>query len=393
MRRINQGAVFSLLFSSFLIFCNLYVIQPLIGEFSTNYSVSISMANWVFASTSLGLSFFLIPWALFAERFGRRLVMLLSLAASTAVLILMLIFSHSIYYWIGLRFLLGIALAGLPAVAVAYISEEFHKSLVITIIGLYIAANSLGGISGRLLGGFIAEHFSLLAPIYVCAILTLIGFISTLIYLPKERYFQLSSLQLSAIKNNTLTHITNPLLWRAYLIGAICFGMFINVFTVVGLRLAEAPWSFNSGEISLLFLCYLAGTLSSSFAGKFNKRFNSLTGISVGWIFILLGTLLLLSSSLFLIILGLLLCSVGFFFAHSLISSWVTHYATTARALSTALYLSCYYLGASLGGFYLIEAWNEGVWFYVPSAAIIVLMIVPFLLNSLYKSNYTNNRQ
>ncbi|MGV6987771.1 MFS transporter [Testudinibacter sp. P80/BLE/0925] len=370
--------------SSFLVFANLYVVQPLLSLFAARYAVSLNLANWIFAAASLGMSLCLIPWALLADRYGRRLVMLLSLSLS-ALFSLCLLFSDSVTAWIGLRFLQGIALAGLPAVAIAYISEEFEASAVVPAVGIYIAANSLGGISGRILGGILAEMFGLNAPMIFTALLTLGGALLTYFCLPKERYFSPQSLAFKSMLANLCGHIKNPLLWRTFLISGICFGMFVNMFSVIGLRLQQAPWLLNTLQVSLLFLCYLSGTFAASMAGRFSRRFSAPRGMLLGWLLLMSGMLLLISSSLWILIAGLLLCSIGFFFTHALASAWVGKNATHARALASALYLSSYYLGASVGGNYLLTVWQQFGWHWIAPAAMFLLSGVLWLLSGMFK--------
>ncbi|MBL7439254.1 MFS transporter, partial [Escherichia coli] len=51
---------------------------------------------------------------------------------------------------LALRLLTGIALAGMPAVAMAYVSEEVEPHSVGPAMGLYIAGSAIGGMAGRL---------------------------------------------------------------------------------------------------------------------------------------------------------------------------------------------------------------------------------------------------
>jgi YNFM family putative membrane transporter len=64
----------------------------------------------------------------------------------------------------------------------------------------------------------------------------------------------------------------------------------------------------------------------------------------------LCGLLLTLFSSLWLIFIGMLLFSAGFFAAHSVASSWIGPRARRARGQASSLYLFSYYLGSSLAG-------------------------------------------
>ncbi|MFC0308545.1 MFS transporter [Gallibacterium trehalosifermentans] len=372
-------ASFALAFSSFLVFCNLYSAQPILADFAQKYQVSIAVANWIFAGTSLGLSLSLIPWALFADRFGRRLMMKFSLGI-TAVIGILLYFADSVSMWIFLRIVQGIALGGLPAVAIAYISEEFEQRSIASVVGTYIAANSLGGISGRLLGGFLADHFELNTPMLFCGILAVIGVFLIIYWLPKEQHFQLQTLQFNNLRKNLCGHIRNPKLWRTYFIGGLGFGVFINLYSVVSLRLINEPYSFSTTQISLLFLCYLSGTFAASLTGKLTQRYSSLRGMFFGWCILLIGVLLLTVSSLPLIIIALLICSIGFFSTHALASGWVGKQAQQARALASALYLSFYYFGSSIVGFYLIFLWRYFSWESVIIGSLILLSFIPIFI-------------
>ncbi|QGM81495.1 MFS transporter [Otariodibacter oris] len=379
-----RHAIATLAFSSFLVFCNLYTVQPMLSLFSEQFNVSESVANWIFASGSLGISCCLIPWAIFADRFGRKIIILTSLILTTLTSLL-LFFSNDLTTWIGLRLLQGLSLAGMPAVVVAYITEEFEQNAVISAVGIYIAANTLGGISGRLIGGILSEYFSPNSAMLFCSIITLLGVIATYHYLPKETHFTSQSLAIKRMIENLCQHIKNPQLWRAFLIGGISFGMFINLFSVVGLHLEQEPWNFSTTQVSLIFLCYLSGTATASMAGKLSYKWGMIKTMFIGWGIFSIGILFTLFDSLWLIILGLLICSIGFFLVHSLASAWVGKTAIKARALASALYLSCYYLGASVGGFYLLYFYQTMAWTTVPLSAEVLLLSIPLLILGLKK--------
>ncbi|OBX06242.1 MFS transporter [Gallibacterium genomosp. 3] len=378
-------ASFALAFSSFLVFCNLYSAQPILADFAKKYQVSITIANWIFAGASLGLSLSLIPWALFADRFGRRLMMMISLGI-TAIIGIILYFVDSVSAWIFFRVAQGVALGGLPAVAVAYISEEFEPRSIASVVGSYIAANSLGGISGRLLGGFLADHFGLNMPMLFCGFLAVIGVFLIIYCLPKEQHFQLQALQFDNLRKNLCGHIRNPKLWRTYFIGGLGFGVFINLYSVVSLRLINAPYDFSTTQVSLLFLCYLSGTFAASLTGKLTQRYSALRGMFLGWCVLLIGVVCLMVSSLPLIIMALLICSIGFFTTHALASGWVGKQAQQARALASALYLSFYYFGSSMVGFYLIFLWRHYSWASVILGSIVLLSFIPVCIWGMRKS-------
>ena len=62
------------------------------------------------------------------------------------------------WHWLlGLRLLEGVALAGLPAVAMAYLREEIDADHHARATGLYIGGTALGGMAGRIVSALLAE--------------------------------------------------------------------------------------------------------------------------------------------------------------------------------------------------------------------------------------------
>jgi predicted MFS family arabinose efflux permease len=146
------------------------------------------------------------------------------------------------------------------------------------------------------------------------------------------------------------------------LIGGANFALFVNLYTVMGFRLVSTPHSVPVGLASLIFLCYLAGTVSSKLSSRWTQRFDALSGILLGVSVSLIGMLVSAIDLIPFMLIGLVLISGGAFFAHTLAYSWVSQKATTAKATATALYLVHYYIGGSLGGFLLLYCWQNFGW-------------------------------
>ncbi len=121
-----RKAAFALSFGSFLVFCNLYLFQPMLPVFADAFVVTATKANWLLASSTLGLSLSLLPWAMLSEKIGRRPVILVSLVLMPLVGFLSLLVD-SFWGLVAVRALMGISLAGYAAVAVAYMADEFSR--------------------------------------------------------------------------------------------------------------------------------------------------------------------------------------------------------------------------------------------------------------------------
>ncbi|EFO45660.1 MFS transporter [Vibrio parahaemolyticus] len=351
----------SLALGSFLVFSNLYLLQPMLPTFATLFSISETQVNWLFAASTLALSFSLVPMAVLSESIGRKPVMMVGLFSIPAISALMLL-GDSFIFLVACRALIGIALAAFAAVAVAYMAEELDKHAFSMAIGTYIAANSLGGIAGRISGGLLADNFSVDVAIEVMMVVTLIGVICVHYLLPKQRNFTPSSSSLRHQNRAIIGHFRNQRVWFAMLIGGLNFALFVNLYSVMGFRLVSAPHNVPVGLASLIFICYLGGTFSSRCAGHWSKRYSSILGMFLGAVVSMAGMWIAAFESLASMLIGLLLISFGAFFTHTLAYGWVGQNATQAKATATALYLVHYYVGGSLGGFLLLYCWQHGGW-------------------------------
>ncbi|HFD4042833.1 TPA: MFS transporter [Vibrio parahaemolyticus] len=351
----------SLALGSFLVFSNLYLLQPMLPTFATLFSISETQVNWLFAASTLALSFSLVPMAVLSESIGRKPVMMVGLFSIPAISALMLL-GDSFIFLVTCRALIGIALAAFAAVAVAYMAEELDKHAFSMAIGTYIAANSLGGIAGRISGGLLADNFSVDVAIEVMMVVTLIGVICVHYLLPKQRNFTPSSSSLRHQNRAIIGHFRNQRVWFAMLIGGLNFALFVNLYSVMGFRLVSAPHNVPVGLASLIFICYLGGTFSSRCAGHWSKRYSSILGMFLGAVVSMAGMWIAAFENLAAMLIGLLLISFGAFFTHTLAYGWVGQNATQAKATATALYLVHYYVGGSLGGFLLLYCWQHGGW-------------------------------
>ena len=170
-------------------------------------------------------------------------------------------------------------------------------------------------------------------------------------------------------------HLSNPMLLSAYLIGGLNFFIFINQYSYITFVLADEPYNLPASLLGLLFLTYLTGTFGSAISGKVSDYLSQPRAMALGIAILAVGSCVTLFDSLLMIIIGFLINSFGFFFSHSTASSWVSKQATHAKASASSLYLLFYYLGASLGGFYLQPFWSIWHWPGVILGSLIVLVL------------------
>ncbi|QEA39421.1 MFS transporter [Pistricoccus aurantiacus] len=379
-------ATSALCLGSFLVFINLYVVQPLLPELRHTFGISTLVASLPMSLATLTLAASLLLFGSLSDAMGRGPIMRATLLL-TALCSLVMYFAPSFESLVLLRMLQGLMIGGLPSVAVAWMGDEFDNRALMLAVGLYISANSLGGISGRVVGGVVAERVEWHGAFLAVGIFSLIGVALFWWLLPKAQNFTPTPFKARVALGAIRDHLRNPLLLAAYLIGGLNFMVFINQYSYVTFRLSDAPYNLSAQWLGLLFLTYLGGTLGSAISGRIAQRFSQPVCLMLGIAVFMLGSLATLSDSLLVIVAGLTVNAFGFFFAHSTASSWVSRNARQSRGSATALYLVFYYLGASIGIFYLEPFWLVAGWPGVIAGSWLILLFTLGTANWLRRRN------
>lgn len=378
----------ALIIGSFMVFANVYVTQPLLPMIAEQFAVNELQAASSFTITTLTLGVSLLFYGPLSDALGRKNIMLITLLGVTFTTAALSLVND--YHWLlGLRALQGVFLAGLPAIAVAYLGDEYTPHALAVAVGFYISGNTLGGIGGRLIGGFVGEWQGPSAAFLVMAIVSFICLLSFALLLPASRHFQAKPFHIHSIISNITMHLRNRVLLLCYLIGGFNFFIFINQYSYITFVLEDEPYSLSAKYVSLLFLTYLSGTIGSAFSGRLAAIMPQPRIMTLGTMTLMLGTIVTLHGSLWVIILGLFINCFGFFLCHSTASSYVSKNAQQAKASASSLYLVFYYLGATCGGLYLDPFWQLGSWAGVVIGSLMVLMLV--LICTLVLANHVTH--
>jgi YNFM family putative membrane transporter len=352
---------FALFAAGMATFALLYSTQALLPAVSADFGVTAGTASWTVSAATGALALCVLPLSALSERYGRTRVMNVSLVVAVVVGLLVP-FAPNVESLVALRAVQGAALAGLPASAMAFLAEEVRPKALVGAIGLFVAGNSIGGMSGRIVTGWVAQAFGWRAGLAAVGVMALLCALVFRALLPKARHFTPGTLNPRTLARTVRGHLADPLLMRLYAIGALFMTVFGAVYTVIGYRLIEAPFSLPQGVIGSIFLVYLVGTVSSAAAGGLVARMGRRGALYLAVTTTAAGLLLSLADTLTAVLLGLVLITAGFFAGHAVASSSVSRTATTGRAQASALYQSAYYLGSSAGGTLGAVAFHSGGW-------------------------------
>ncbi len=133
-------------------FISMYAAQALLPAFAEDFHVSPAVSALSVSATTGMLALAIIPASALSERFGRTRVMIASASAS-CVIGLLLPLSPTIEVLLVGRAAQGLALAGVPAVAMAYLAEEVdRKNLGAAMEGTSPAQRSVADRTARAVG-------------------------------------------------------------------------------------------------------------------------------------------------------------------------------------------------------------------------------------------------
>ncbi|WP_278386528.1 MFS transporter [Stutzerimonas kunmingensis] len=368
-----RRATFALFCAGFATFALLYCIQPLLPMLAAYFSVSAASSSLALSLTTLSLAVCLLISGALAESWGRKPVMAAALGLAS-LLGLASVLVDSWQLLLALRALLGLALSGLPALAMAYVGEEFEPESLPAAMGLYIGGTALGGMLGRLLSGLLSDLGGWQLALGGIASLGLLALVAFVWLLPPSRHFTAQPLSLRILLTNFRLHLGNPVLRGLFLQGFLLMGGFVALFNYIGFRLAGEPFGLSSTLIGLLFVVYLGGIFSAGWAGRLVPRFVARQVLRGGVALMLIGVGLCATSWLASIVLGLGLFTLGFFAAHAVASGQVGSHAKGARAQASALYLCAYYLGSSVVGYGAGYVWDHAGW--LPLMALLAALFV-----------------
>ena len=343
-----RKAVLALFATGLASFNAIYCTQALMPALSEYFDATPAMSAWTVSAATGMLAIAILPASILSERFGRGRVIAIStlIAVITGIT---LPFAPSIEWLIVGRGLQGLAIAGVPATAMAWLADEINGLDLPRAMGQYIAGTTLGGLLSRLIPAGVLEfsdwRWGLAANMIfagACAIIAVI-------LLPNQKRFTPKKLTVRGEFRAVGRHLRTPALLGLFAIAFLLMGAFVSLYDYLGYQLIDA-FDFSPGLAGSVFLLYLVGTVTSGWAGSAAARYGRARILMSGITACMLALPLISIPTIVTTIIGTAVFTGGFFVAHSISSSWVGTLAKQDRAEATGTYLTAYYLGSSLLG-------------------------------------------
>ena len=346
--------------AGFCAFVNLYSPQALLPALAREFGTGAAEISAIMTASALAIALTAPFTGAIADVLGRKRVIT---AAMLAVVVPMAgaAFAADVPALIAWRFLQGLLLPPIFAVAVAYIGDEWPPAEVAGVAGIYIAGSSVGGFCGRFMPGLLSDLIGWRGAFLALAGLSLLGAIVVALLLPREKGFVRSE-GLGASARQMLRHLKNPQLVATFGIGFGVLFNFIAVFTYVSFHLAAPPYNFSSTLLGAIFVTYLVGTVVSPMTGRMMARLGRrhfTLAVIAAWVF---GVVLMLAPPVAAIIVGLVFCAACGMLCQTIATGYVTTIAKEGRSSAVGLYVTSFYVGGSMGAFLPGLAWNSGGW-------------------------------
>lgn len=351
----------AMLFAGFSTFSLLYSVQPLLPEFARDFHLTAEAASLAVSLATGPLAIAILFAGLVSDRIGRRPIMVWAMYGA-GILTLATAIAPGWNAILLFRLLTGLALAGVPAVAMAYVAEEVDAGSVGSAMGLYIGGSAIGGMAGRLGVSLVTDiagwHWAL-AVDGAIGIAMAEGFRRLA---PASRAFVAQRGSIGSLARGAAGLFRDAALPLLYAEAFLLMGVFVTVYNYAGFRLMAPPYDLGQAQVGAIFLMYILGSISSAWFGGLAGRRGRRRIFWLPIVVLILGIAATAMTPLWLIVLGIALVTIGFFGAHSIASAWVGRRAASNRGQGAALYLFFYYLGSSVLGSAGGIAWTRAGW-------------------------------
>lgn len=366
-----QLAVFALVSASFT---NVYLTQPILPVLQQEFGVNPVQVSMTVSAVILGIVLSNLFFGILSDRFPIQPI----IAVGGLCVASCGIYAGSVNnftFLVVARFIQGLFLPALTTSLAAWLAKTLPHERLSVVMGSYVSATVLGGLGGRLLGGWIHPPLHWRYAFFSAAILIIITTIFALLILPrrqeKERVLnQPSETFFSLLKRKDLLLI--------YCSGAGGFLMFSPIFNFLPYRLAGEPFLFSTELITLIYLVYVVGIFLGPIAGKLSNRFGGGNALIFGTVLLGLSHLTLLIPHITAIIIGLVGVCAGFFTIHAVAVGLLNKKLAGGHGKANALYVLFYYAGGWLGITGAGFAFQHYHWYGV-IGFVICFLIVPLI--------------
>ena len=346
--------------TAFLTVVDLFATQAILPSLTRHYNVTPAAMGFAVNASTMGMAIAGLVVGFFSPHIDRRLGILASLVL-LAVPTTLLATAPDLTTFTVLRILQGLCMASAFALTLAYLGEQCSSLDAGGAFAAYITGNVASNLIGRLISAAVADTLGLASNFYFFASLNLAG--AVLVYFAIHRVQPTHAT--AAVQSPlaaTIDHWRNPKLRSVFAIGFCILFAFIGTFTFVNFVLVRPPLSIGMMDLGLVYFVFAPSVVTTLFAGQAVARFGTRPTIWAALAVAGAGLLLMLSSHLTEVLLGMVLVGIGTFFAQASATGFVGQAARDSRGVASGTYLACYFFGGTVGSAVLGQLFDHFGW-------------------------------
>ena len=238
-----QALVFSLVSACF---STIYLVQPVLPVLQAEFGVSIARAAQTVSMVILGVAFSTLIFGRLADMHPvKPLVLLGGIVVSGAGLACSLV--HDINVFIALRLVQGLFIPALTTCIATYLARNLPVHRLNVVMGSYVSATVVGGLGGRLLGGWIHPPLHWRYAFVTASLLVLTTSLAAVVLLPAEQ----RPTDKQANGPGFVQLMLRPDLARTFLVGFGSLFVFGSTFNYLPYYLSQPPFSASTQTITL----------------------------------------------------------------------------------------------------------------------------------------------
>lgn len=338
-------------------FTNIYITQPVLPVISAEFGVDAAGASLTVSATILGIALSNLPFGRLGDRHPLR-PLILTGGAMVALAGLLCALTESFSLLVAARFAQGLFIPALTTCVAAYLANSLPVARLNVVMGAFVSASVVGGLGGRLLGGYLHPPLHWRYAFVSAAVLLVVAVLAAARWLPKvnERPHHPEG----EVGFRRLLSSWSVL--RLYAVAFGAFWVFSATFNFLPFHLSEPPISASTNLITSLYMAYLVGAVMGPLSGRLANRFGTGRTMALGAVLLGISLAGLLVPSLPVVVIALLGSCAGFFTTHAAASGALNSRLTASRGRGNALYVLFYYVGGAVGITASGYAWRHGGW-------------------------------
>ena len=345
---------------AFLTVVDLFATQAILPALTRAYGTTPAAMSFAVNASTIGMAVAGLVMGFLGRRIDRRTGILASLML-LSIPTLLLATMPNLALFTALRIVQGLLMAVCFTLTLAYLAENYAARDVAAAFAAYITGNVASNLFGRLISAFVADHFGVASNFIAFAGLNLTGALLVYAAIPRTQALLLRPMMSNA-ETAWLANLRDPSLRAAFGVGFCILFAFIGTFTFINFELVRPPFALAMMSLGFVYFVFLPSIFSTPAAGGFATRWGARGSCAGGLALALLGVPLLLAHALTAVLVGMVLVSVGTFFAQAIATGFVGRAARTDRAAASGLYLASYFSGGLVGSVVLGQVYDHIGW-------------------------------